>query len=133
MADAFDRVRQALGRFWKGVADWLGIRFTSTEEVADKVLSDLLNGVDPNAGRDGTSNARRMQADAEIAEIVAKAKADGTYMKAPNGKPSKLNPRQWAQVRTKAFKRWFGNWELAFKKKIILCLPNQKIFTEFIS
>ena len=44
-------------------------------------------------------------------EIISRAKADGTYMKAPNGKPSKLTPRQWAQVRTKAFKDWFGNWE----------------------
>ena len=44
-------------------------------------------------------------------EIVSRAKADGTYMKAPNGKPSKLTPRQWAQVRTKAFKDWFGDWE----------------------
>ena len=117
---ALNRVKDALKRFWKGVADWLGIHFTSAEDVADKVLSDLLNGVDPNAGREGASSARRMQADAEIAEIVAKAKADGTYMKAPNGKPSKLSPRQWSQVRTKAFKRWFGDWEKAFKKNFLL-------------
>lgn len=44
-------------------------------------------------------------------EIISRAKADGTYMKAPNGKPSNLTPRQWAQVRTKAFKDWFGDWE----------------------
>lgn len=45
--------------------------------------------------------------------IVEKAKADGTYMKAPNGKPTKLNERQWIQVRTQAFKSWFGDWEKA--------------------
>lgn len=120
---ALNRVKDALKRFWKGVADWLGVRFTSAEDVADKVLSDLLNGVDPNAGRNGASNARRIQADAEIAEIVAKAKADGTYMKAPNGKPSKLSPRQWAQVRTKAFKRWFGDWEKSYEngEKLLDC------------
>ena len=28
------RVKEALRRFWKGVADWLGIRFKSAEEVA---------------------------------------------------------------------------------------------------
>ncbi len=49
----------------------------------------------------------------ETEEIIAKAKADGTYMKAPNGKPSNLSQRQWAQVRTKAFKNWFGDWEKA--------------------
>ena len=47
----------------------------------------------------------------EINDIVEKAKADGTYMKAPNGQPSNLNELQWAQVRTKAFKDWFGDWE----------------------
>jgi hypothetical protein len=30
---------------------------------------------------------------------------------APNGKPSKLNRVQWAQVRTDNFKAWFGDWE----------------------
>lgn len=44
---AIGRVKEALKRFWKGVADWFGIHFTSAEEVADKVLSDLLNGVNP--------------------------------------------------------------------------------------
>ena len=47
----------------------------------------------------------------EMEDIIAKAKADGTYMKAPNGKPSNLSPTQWAMVRTKAFKKWFGDWE----------------------
>nr|DAH00189.1 MAG TPA: PolyVal ADP-Ribosyltransferase [Crassvirales sp.] len=30
---------------------------------------------------------------------------------APNGKVSNLDERQYAQVRTKAFKDWFGDWE----------------------
>lgn len=30
---------------------------------------------------------------------------------APNGKPSKLNEKQYAQVRTPQFKAWFGDWE----------------------
>ena len=49
----------------------------------------------------------------EEREIVERAQADGAYMKAPNGKPSNLNGKQWAQVRTKAFKKWFGDWEKA--------------------
>lgn len=36
-------------------------------------------------------------------------------MKAPNGKQSNLSPRQWVQVRTKAFKDWFGDWEKAVR------------------
>ena len=52
---------------------------------------------------------------AEESHIVERAKADGTYMKAPNGKPTNLSERQWVQVRTKAFKKWFGDWELGYK------------------
>ncbi|MBQ4420378.1 MAG: hypothetical protein II878_02400, partial [Bacteroidales bacterium] len=48
MLQAINNVREALRKFWKGVADFLGIHFTSAEEVADKVLSDLLEGVNPN-------------------------------------------------------------------------------------
>lgn len=47
----------------------------------------------------------------ELEDIRKKAIADGTFMKAPNGKPTNLNERQWLQVRTKAFKDWFGDWE----------------------
>lgn len=68
---------------------------------------------------------------AEMADIVARAKADGTYLKAPNGKPSNLSPRQWAQVRTKAFKEWFGNWELAQKVLNIVAAVKEHGFKNF--
>ena len=45
--EAMGRVREALRRFWHAVADFLHIRYTSAEEVADRVLSDLLEGVNP--------------------------------------------------------------------------------------
>ena len=44
---ALESVKQALKRFWKGVADFLHIHYTSAEEVADRVMKDLLDGVDP--------------------------------------------------------------------------------------
>lgn len=44
---ALARVKQALSKFWKGVADFLGIHYTSAEEVADRVMKDLLEEVDP--------------------------------------------------------------------------------------
>ena len=45
-------------------------------------------------------------------EILARAprNAEGQLL-APNGNPSNLTEKQYAQVRTKAFKRWFGDWE----------------------
>ena len=50
---ALERVKQALKRFWKGVADFLHIHYTSAEEVADRVMKDLLDGVDPRKFGDG--------------------------------------------------------------------------------
>ena len=47
----------------------------------------------------------------ELLSLKRKAIADGTFMKAPNGKDTNLTERQWLQVRTKAFKDWFGDWE----------------------
>lgn len=49
----------------------------------------------------------------EEKKIVETAKANDTYMKAPNGKPTNLSEKQWTQVRTTAFKNWFGDWEKA--------------------
>lgn len=47
----------------------------------------------------------------EKEKIVADAKANGTYMTAPNGEKTKLNAEQWVTVRTTNFKNWFGDWE----------------------
>ena len=47
----------------------------------------------------------------EMASIKQQAIANGTFMLAPNGKPTNLTESQWLQVRTKAFKDWFGDWE----------------------
>ena len=47
----------------------------------------------------------------EKADIKKKAETEGTFMKAPNGKETKLTEDQWLAVRTEAFKNWFGDWE----------------------
>lgn len=47
----------------------------------------------------------------EKEKIIANAKANGTYMTAPNGEKTKLDAEQWATVRTTNFKNWFGDWE----------------------
>ena len=48
---------------------------------------------------------------AEEQLIIDEAKKNGTWMKAPNGNPTFLTERQWVQVRTKALKDLFGDWE----------------------
>lgn len=47
---------------------------------------------------------------AERKAIEETAKANGTWLKAPNGQPTNLSPKQWVDVRTKRFKAWFGDW-----------------------
>ena len=67
------------------------------EEFTEHVLGEMTTEVTSEA-------AREKQA------IIEAAKADGTYMKAPNGKKTNLTEDQWATVRTTSFKEWFGDW-----------------------
>ena len=55
---ALDRVKRALKMFWKGVADFLHIHYTSAEDVADRVMKDLLDGVDPRSMMNGGNSLR---------------------------------------------------------------------------
>ena len=55
---SLERVKRALDRFWHGVADFLHIHYKSAEEVADRVMRDLLNGVDPRGFVRGESDGR---------------------------------------------------------------------------
>ena len=48
---------------------------------------------------------------AEMDEVRRQYEGTEQWMKAPNGRPTKLNERQWLQVRTPSFKVWFGDWE----------------------
>ena len=55
----------------------------------------------------------RAEANRQYDEIEKKYRRTPLWMKAPNGEPTKLTERQWVQVRTPNFKRWFGDWEKA--------------------
>lgn len=127
-----EELKDWLGDFWS----WLKDTMTGwTREEASEVsledfikmpISDLAKGVNLSNTQNATKEislfddtdlqdidgpVRFSVAEDEANSIVGKAKADGTFMKAPNGKPSNLNERQWAQVRTTSFKNWFGDWE----------------------
>ncbi len=56
---ALQRVKQAIEKFWHAVADFLHIHYTSAEQVADQVMKDLLDGVDPRMfGKEDSGKAR---------------------------------------------------------------------------
>ena len=54
----------------------------------------------------------------EIQDILSKAPRNSQgKLLAPNNEVSNLNEKQYAQVRTKAFKKWFGDWtKITFDK-----------------
>ena len=81
-----------------------GIHFESAEQVADRVLYDMIEGTDLSGKSESDEPERK--------RIIREAKANGTYMLAPNRKKSNLGERQWVDVRTKTFKDWFGDWEI---------------------
>ncbi|UKI44604.1 MAG: hypothetical protein L6U16_03450 [Porphyromonadaceae bacterium] len=55
---ALGRVKKSLKKFWKGVCDFLHIHYKSAEEVADRVMKDLLDGVDPRKMVKGEAGVR---------------------------------------------------------------------------
>ena len=83
----------------------------STNKVFDDIQTIIKNEADsePTLIVEREDNSIKNQK--ELDDIKAKDISDGTFMKAPNGKPTHLDEHQWLQVRTKAFKDWFGDWE----------------------
>lgn len=127
MAEGFrnymlDQDSRGLGRkirdFFKNL--WIKARFwKKTKPTLDSYYRAINNGrYRKNAINDRYnddtmySRSETLQKyESEMDSIKQQAIKNGTFMKAPNGNPTNLNERQWLQVRTKAFKSWFGDWE----------------------
>lgn len=83
----------------------------------NRKLNDLItydnkgNVIPPSKRFNSRKSDIRFSLKAEKEKIVADAKANGTYMMAPNSEKTRLNAEQWATVRTTNFKNWFGDWE----------------------
>ncbi|MGN0884751.1 MAG: hypothetical protein ACI4P6_06090 [Candidatus Spyradosoma sp.] len=92
------------------------VRGNGKNETNGTVETDYLDPSD--FGEDGRVKPEILaEIEAEKAKILEDAQKNGSFMKAPNGAPSKLNAEQWVLVRTKRFKRWFGDWEAAANRK----------------
>ena len=61
-----EKVKEALTKYWKGVADVLGIHFTTAEEVADKVLADWAKGVDPRGSKETNGEGGNKPSEASL-------------------------------------------------------------------
>ena len=92
-----EKVKEALTKYWKGVADVLGIHFTTAEEVADKVLADWAKGVDPREREKGKEKSEKSES---VVTPKGDKKGDIKDATAPKGEktkeePSKTNPLAW--------------------------------------
>lgn len=102
----------------KGVfKEWIDSSHRKTKPFAEyKIVQErAAEGLNETIQDEDDKNIRFREDKTEEQGIIERAKADGTYMKAPNGRPTNLTERQWVQVRTKAFKKWFGDWEKAVR------------------
>lgn len=103
---------------WQGVGNITGVALDEFKKWIDSSIRktkpfyeyrsvDFIEEERPDSG----IRFRETRISPEEENIIEKAKSDGSYMKAPNGNPTNLNEKRWVQVRTKAFKEWFGDWE----------------------
>ena len=115
-----EKILDWIAEVWDKIGGVFGIENLTSEQISDLTLQDftdmatseLLSGQNlTERVNDNRGGATRYNTADETSDIKAKAISDGTFMKAPNGKDTNLTERQWLQVRTKAFKKWFGDWE----------------------
>lgn len=83
---------------------------TQEDLLDNKYKSDIIAAI--KRGREEAIKAALANIETEMQHILKNAPRDSEgHLLAPNGKKSNLTERQYAQVRTKAFKEWFGDWE----------------------
>lgn len=123
------KLRAWIRKFWNELkatfSQWTkdDISKLTLREFKAMPFRDLIEGIDPRKYQVEAGNALAASVDAaevetikaERKEIKERAKADGTWLKAPNGKDTNLTPVQWVTVRTRRFKEWFGDWEKALR------------------
>ena len=120
-------IKRFVNRVLAGVRAWVrnhtGIQLNVTPndivQLAERMVKRLSEQSTSGLYMAGIDNmpagqAQFSQAPAPQSQVDAVRKQyEGTdsWMKAPNGLPSKLTELQWLQVRTPSFKNWFGDWE----------------------
>ena len=77
------------------------------QTLEEAVLSVFNSNLDIDENGSGTRYAEEI---AQEEEVRQKYFGTDQWLKAPNGKPTNLTERQWLQVRTPNFIKWFGDW-----------------------
>lgn len=110
-AGLLDKIKNFFKDLWIKVTNWSSVRphLTAYYQMINK--GKYSNRELPTETL-SQAKARQEEYSKEMQDILDKAPRDSEgNLLAPNGKNSNLTERQYAQVRTKAFKDWFGDWE----------------------
>lgn len=90
--EALRKMRNILNKFWKAVSDMMGWQYTRAEEVADKVLSDLLNGVKPET--EGRTTVMEQRVDKQRPDLNTPSQEVNEY----NKRLEKPDDFSWAKA-----------------------------------
>lgn len=117
-AGLLSKIKNFFKDLWIKVTNWNSIRPHLTAYYQMINRGEYSNRELP-VGTLSQARARQEEYSKEMQDILANAKRDSEgNLLAPNGRKSNLTERQWLQVRTKAFKNWFGDWErVAYSSK----------------
>ena len=90
--------------------------FDEVQEVIDKAKKLINEKTDKQLNAETynqtiSTDDQLINSQEQLNAVRQKYEGTDQWLKAPNGKKSNLNEKQWLQVRTPNFKRWFGNWE----------------------
>lgn len=100
----FETIISKLKEIYKGL---VGESKHAPQALEEAVLSVFNSNLDIDENVNGTRYAEEI---AQEEEVRQKYFGTDRWMKAPNGKPTNLTERQWLQVRTPNFIKWFGDW-----------------------
>ena len=96
----------------------------SAPSVASAGAADGLQSRDAgHDGREGRHQKATPGAQQQFEQTAAEYGGRAAYEKARAAGRTKLDWRQWVQVRTPAFKAWFGDWQAARAKKALQAMP----------
>lgn len=114
------KVAGMINRMVMAIRSWLkntlGVPITINSQDILSLAERMVNEIEKQGSLDNVANAAPQFSDPNIPDKQMQDVRDqyentDQWVKAPNGKPTNLTENQWVQVRTPAFKQWFGDWE----------------------
>lgn len=111
-------VKRFVNRVMAGVRTWVrdntgaDLRMTPNDitQLAERMVNRLANQKIIDSG-DAIGANQSPTPQSQIDAVRKQHEGTDDWMKSPNGSATNLNEQQWLQVRTPAFKEWFGDWE----------------------